>query len=87
MGNAGAVVLVGLLLFGVSLMLGAMSRASLARRIGQEVRGYPPPSAPVDQARPDPIELLERLDALRRSGAITESEYLEQKARVLNSTD
>lgn len=41
------------------------------------------PGAGSGAGRPDPIEQLEKLDALRKSGALTDEEFEQQKRRVL----
>jgi hypothetical protein len=40
-------------------------------------------ASPAGPAEDDPIAKIERLDALRRSGALTEEEFQEQKRRIL----
>lgn len=42
----------------------------------------PPPPQPPRVAE-DPVVLLEKLERLRASGALTEAEYQTQKARIL----
>jgi hypothetical protein len=42
-----------------------------------------PPQAPPPAAAPDPIAQLKELAALRDSGALTEEEFAEQKAKLL----
>ncbi len=62
----------------IAFLLGRIRDASLAKKVGEEVRGRRRPPA-----QDDPVVLLEKLHRLREAGALTEAEYEAQKARIL----
>ncbi len=61
----------------ISVLLGIARDSSMARRIGREVNAQRPAE--------DPVVLLEKLTALRASGALTDEEFEAQKARILGT--
>ncbi len=61
----------------ISVLLGIARDSSMARRIGREVNAQRPAE--------DPVVLLEKLTALRASGALTDEEFQAQKARILGT--
>jgi hypothetical protein len=59
----------------IAVALGVLRNAHLARSIGREVNAHRPAE--------DPVVLLEKLNRLRETGALTEEEFETQKARIL----
>ncbi|MEV0460315.1 SHOCT domain-containing protein [Catellatospora methionotrophica] len=74
-----AIIPVVIVLAIVAFLLGRARDNSVAKKIGEEVRGNNPPR----QAPDDPIILLEKLHQLKEAGALTPAEFEAQKARIL----
>ena len=51
----------------------------------QPVYAAPPAAAPAAMSQDDKFEALERLGALKAQGILTEEEFTQQKAQILNS--
>lgn len=66
---------VAVLLAVIAFVLGRARDSSLSKKIGHEVNAQAPGE--------HPVVLLEKLNQLRESGALTEAEYETQKARIL----
>ncbi|WP_155371686.1 SHOCT domain-containing protein [Catellatospora vulcania] len=66
----------------LSFILGRAHDSSLARKIGNEVRGQAPHGR---TSQEDPVVLLEKLHRLKEAGALTDAEYEAQKARILGA--
>jgi hypothetical protein len=71
----GGIICVFVALAAVGIILGFAKDNWMARRIGEETSSRIA-APPVE----DPVILLEKLHALRESGAISEDEYAAQKA-------
>jgi hypothetical protein len=63
-----------------------VSRRQGNRWAAQEEQQYapPPPQQPAAPAAADPIEQLRQLGELKQQGILTEDEFAQQKARILN---
>ena len=69
-----------------------VSRRQANRWASQEEQAYEappeqqaPPPPPPGNSPPDPIEQLKELAELKQQGILTEEEFAQQKARILNS--
>ena len=63
-----------------------VSRRQASRWAAQEEQQYapPPPQQAAAPAAADPIEQLRELGELKQQGILTEEEFAQQKARILN---